>query len=79
VEEAVPQRAEAAPQRAEDDVVEVRRDHPRCRPDLADAVPSSSTAAGDDDDPFLLANFISASRFLLLCERVCGGKGKETR
>uniref|UniRef100_A0A0D3GY74 Uncharacterized protein n=1 Tax=Oryza barthii TaxID=65489 RepID=A0A0D3GY74_9ORYZ len=53
---------EAAPQWAEDGVEEARRDHPRCRPDLADAVPSSSTSAtgdDDDDDPFLLAGFIS--------------------
>uniref|UniRef100_A0A0D3ER39 Uncharacterized protein n=1 Tax=Oryza barthii TaxID=65489 RepID=A0A0D3ER39_9ORYZ len=50
---------EAAPQRAEDGVEEARRDHPQRRPDLADAVPSLSTSATEDDDPFLLAGFIS--------------------
>jgi|UniRef100_A0A0E0FPE9 hypothetical protein len=50
---------EAASQRAEDGVEEARRDHPRRRPDLADAVPSLSTLAAEDDDPFLLAGFIS--------------------
>uniref|UniRef100_A0A0E0EVP6 Uncharacterized protein n=1 Tax=Oryza meridionalis TaxID=40149 RepID=A0A0E0EVP6_9ORYZ len=54
--------AEAAPQRAEDAVEEARRDHPRCPPDLTDAMPSSSSSAAgdDDDDPFLLASFFSA-------------------
>ncbi len=48
---------------AEDGIEEARRDHPRHCPDLADAVPLSSTSAAgddnDDDDPFLLAGFIS--------------------
>ena len=49
---------------AEDGIEEARRDHPRHCPDLADAVPLSSTSAAgdadDDDDPFLLAGCISA-------------------